>query len=211
MEMLNKKQKMLVIGGVICICIIIIFYYINSTKEVYISDEAFESNEINVSKEEEKNQNTIIVHVTGAVKNQGIAMVKEDARINDVIEAAGGLTEEADLSNVNLAYVIEDGQKIYIPYKIDGDENIDDGEITTQGAGEGVAVQDEGKSKNGLININTASQEMLQQLPGIGSSTALKIITYRTENGNFKSIQDIKNVSGIGDAKYESIKDYICI
>jgi len=106
--------------------------------------------------------------------------VKENARINDVINNAGGLTEDADIESINLAYVVEDGQKIYIPSKLDNHQDLDDGDvIITQNAGKNV-VQEENE-KNGLININTASIEELQELPGIGNSTAQKIITYRTE------------------------------
>ena len=148
------------------------------------------------------------MHITGAVKNEGIVEVKENSRINDAINAAGGTTEEADLSDVNLAYEIEDGQKIYIPSVKDKEEQK---EVIISEAGEKVLEGQKDRSESKKVNINTATKEKLTELPGIGSSTASKIITYREENGKFKNIQDIKNVSGIGESKYESIKDYISI
>lgn len=183
MKMLTQKQKIAVIIGIVVIIAVILYYYINSTKEAYNYEEfAKENQEIEEDTEQTKEEK-IIVHVTGAVEKEGIVEVKENARINDIIQAAGGLTEDADLDNVNLAYAVEDGQKIYIPSKLDNSENIDDGDvimnITSQTAGNNVI--NENKEK-GLININTANIEKLQELPGIGKQTAEKIITYREEN-----------------------------
>lgn len=169
MNMLNQKQKILAIIGGIVIVGIFVFYYINSTKDLYGYDE-IQNAEAEEEPEEEKKQeikNKIIIHITGAVTNEGIVSVDEDARINDVIEAAGGLTKEADISNVNLAYAVEDGQKIYIPCKQDKAENIDNGEIVKQDAGESVLEESEEGKKTGLININKASQEQLQEIPGV--------------------------------------------
>lgn len=163
------------------------------------------------TQKEEADEDIIVVHVTGAVKNEGVVEVKENARINDVITAAGGTTDDVDLKNVNLAYVVEDGQKIYIPSVKDRDENEDDGEIVTENAGENVLKEEEENEKNSRININTATAEALTEIPGVGEATAEKIVTYRKENGKFKTIEDIKNVSGIGDKKYEAIKDYISV
>lgn len=159
----------------------------------------------NIQNKEEVIDEEIIVHITGEVANEGIIKIKKDSRLADVIEEAGGTTEEADLSKVNLAYQIKDGQKIYIP-------NINDKEIQeyiTEEAGDSIIIeQKESKSK---VNINTATQTELETLSGIGPSTALKIINYREENGKFKKIEDIKNVPGIGESKFENIKEEICI
>lgn len=116
-------------------------------------------------------ENTIIVHITGAVKNEGIVEVKENSRINDAINAAGGTTEEADLSNVNLAYEIEDGQKIYIPSLKDKEEKK---EVTTSKAGEKVLEENEERSGNKKVNINTATKEKLTELPGIRKLDSFK-------------------------------------
>ena len=153
------------------------YYYINSTKDIYSYNDFESQIEEKDEEKEEIKEKTIIVHVTGAVQNEGIVEVKENARINDVIQSAGGLREDAELSNVNLAYVVEDGQKIYIPSK----EDIED--IAKQPNTENTVINGNNYSEqNGLININTANQEKLQNIPGIGESTALKIITYRNEN-----------------------------
>ena len=121
------------------------------------------------------------------------------------------MLDNADVENVNLAYVVEDGQKIYIPFKEEEGGSLDDGEIVQEGAGKNVLQEETNEKSGGLININNATKEKLEELPGIGSSTASKIITYREENGKFKSIEDIKNVSGIGTSKYEQIKSHICV
>ncbi len=111
-------------------------------------------------------EDKIIIHVTGAVINEGIVEVKENARINDVIEAAGGLRDDADLKDVNLAYSVEDGQKIYIPSKNEVSEDNLTKEIITDGPGESVINEESGETGE-LININTANQEKLKELPGI--------------------------------------------
>lgn len=149
--------------------IILVFYYINSTKDLYIDNEFSEEENItNEVDSDNVDENKIVLHITGAVKNEGIVKVNENARINDVIEAAGGLREDANINEVNLAYPVEDGQKIYIPCMGDYDENHDDGEIVTESAGRKVLNEEETKSsKVGLVNINTANQAELETLPGI--------------------------------------------
>ena len=152
----------------------------------------------------------IIVHITGEVKNTGILVLKEEARIADAIESAGGATEEADLNKINLAYTLKDGQKIYIPNKED-EENI---EYITEGSGNNVSVEngDESEMKEKIkININTASQAELEELPGIGEAIASRIIEHREENGRFNKIEDLLNVKGIGDAKFAEIKEYVVV
>ena len=211
MEMLSKKQKILIIIGAIIIILVVGYYYFNSTKDVY-NYESFETNEEVAQEENKEEEKTIIIHVAGAVLNPGIVEVKENARIDDVIKAAGGATENSDLNQVNLAYAVEDGQKIYIPSKAEITKNDEDIETVINGtSSESILEGGENNTEGSLININTADETKLQELPGIGQSTALKIINYRKENGKFKSIEDIKNVSGIGDSKYESIKDLICV
>lgn len=159
----------------------------------------------NIQNEEEMIDEEIIVHIIGEVANEGIIKIKKDSRLVDVIEKAGGTTEEADLSKVNLAYQVKDGQKIYIP-------NINDKEIQeyiTEEPGDSIII--EGKENKSKVNINTATQTELETLSGIGPSTAVKIINYRKENGEFKQIEDIKNIPGIGEAKFENIKEEICV
>ena len=215
-SMLTQKQK-IYLGIAIVIIICMIFYYIFTNNSDYNYEELDEIGEktesiFQSSKEAEKNK--IVLHITGAVNEEGIVRIEEGARIIDVVEAAGGLKEDAELKNVNLAYIVEDGQKIYIPYKSDTEEQEEEIPFVSIDAGKDVITDTEVNNSNGSklkVNINKASQADLQLLPGIGESTALKIIEHREKNGKFASIEEIKNVSGIGDAKYENIKDYIII
>ena len=206
MDILNKKEKIIIIGIMTFMLVFIGAYIINkANNSEYIELETEENKAIDTNEELSENEENIIIHVTGAVKKQGIVEIKKGLRISDVINAAGGATQEADLTKINLAYAVEDGQKIYVP-------NINDEETTetiTKDAGESVIQEHNDKSEK--VNINTASQTELETLNGVGPSTALKIINYREENGNFEKIEDIKNVPGIGEAKFESLKDSICV
>lgn len=151
----------------------------------------------------------IAVHVTGEVKKQGLIYLKEGSRVADAIEKAGGETKNADLSQINLAFVLQDGQKIYVPNK---NEKISQ-YITGNSGNNGTEENNTSNSnkEDSKVNINTANQSELDSLPGIGPSIAQKIIDYREENGNFKNIEELQNVKGIGDAKYEEIKDRVTV
>ncbi len=154
----------------------------------------------------------IVVHIMGEVKKTGIIYLRKGARIADAIKAAGGVTKEADIDAVNLAYVLEDGQKINIPNKKDKEKNGNNVYITSE-SGNNVIIEDNNQSKgvNKKVNINEASQSDLETLPGIGPSIASRIIEYREQNGKFSKIEDLQNVKGIGDAKYNRIKDSITV
>ena len=151
----------------------------------------------------------IAVHITGEVKKQGLIYLKEGSRVADAIEKAGGETKNADLSQINLAYVLQDGQKIYVPNK---NEKISQYITGNSGNNDTEENNTSNSSKeDSKVNINTANQSELDSLPGIGPSIAQKIIDYREENGNFKNIEELQNVKGIGDAKYEEIKDRVTV
>ena len=139
------------------------------------------------------------------MNNPGLVEMKEGSRIKDVVEKAGGFTNEADIDKVNLAYEVQDEQKIVIPNINDQSDDVSIIDENTD------FIKSDSNNKKGKININTATQSELESLTGIGPSMASKIIEYRKENGKFKSVEDIKNVSGIGSTKYESIKDEISI
>ena len=126
-------------------------------------------------------------------------------------QATGGVTQEADLDQVNLAFVLSDGQKIYIPSKKEKEANEGKVYITTE-SGNNVIIKDkvEGGKKQ-KVNINEAKQEDFEELPGIGPSIAKKIIEYREQNGKFTSIDELQEVKGIGEAKFENIKEYITV
>ncbi|MCR4567531.1 MAG: ComEA family DNA-binding protein [Pseudobutyrivibrio sp.] len=132
---------------------------------------------------------SIYVQVAGAVARPDVYELPTGSRVYAAIEAAGGLLESADDSDLNQASLIEDGQKIYV-YSVEERESI---------------LEADTAADDGLININTASLEELKTLPGIGESKANQIITYRDSNGGFSSVEDIKNVSGIGDGIFNQI------
>lgn len=207
----NKKTIILGCGLVGIIIMIILFFcfdnngFENSNKDdLDIYDIALiEENENNDEKIENK-ISKIKVHITGEVLKQGLIELDEGSRIADAINEAGNITEFADLSKVNLAYELSDGQKVYIPSIKDETE-----EYISESAGESV-LEDE-DVKEGKININTADIDLLQTINGVGESLASKIIDYRKQNGKFKNVEDLKNVSGIGDKKFEDIKDKVIV
>ena len=165
-----------------------------------------------ITNENNTNDDIVIIHITGSVKNPGIVKLKEGSRIEDAIESAGGLTENADITKVNLAYVVEDGTKIKIPSA--SEEDIGDEDIIDSKSGDNIIIKENAVPSNNstqTININKATEKEFETLPGIGPSLASKIIEYRNQNGKFESIEDIKNVNGIGDNKYEKIKDLITV
>ena len=199
---MNKEKKIklaitIAIGIIVIIGIIKIvdiYYEKNNTEKIRMSN--FIENET----EDEKGNTKIKVYITGEVKNQGVIELEEGDRIADAIEKAGGQTEQASLKNVNLAYQLEDGQKIYIP-------NVNDNETEIIDDGASGVVDD--TTNQTVVNINKADETELQSLNGIGESLATSIVQYRKENGKFETIEDLKNVPGIGDSKFENIKEYI--
>lgn len=153
-------------------------------------------------KEEEKNDEKIKVYICGEINKAGVYEISKNTRIIDLIELAGGAKPGAFLESINLAEILTDSQKIYVPSKLEasnsGNYNLQDG--STQ-------INDKGK----LVNVNFAPVSELELLPGIGPELAQRIIDYRNNSGFFKSKEDLKNVTGIGDKKFEAIKDLIVI
>jgi len=143
----------------------------------------------------------IRVYVSGAVINPAVYKLSPGSILEDAINIAGGFSDEADPSAVNLALVLLDGMHVHIP--VPGTSPV----VTN---GDSNVTMPEG-SINGLVNINTATLEELDTLPGIGPSTAQKIIDYRFVNGPFDSIEDLDLVSGIGPAKLETLRSYITV
>ena len=156
----------------------------------------------------------ISVYICGEVRNPGIYEAPQGAMLNDIIEDAGGLTEKASVNNINLVYQITGNMSIYIPSEDEIKNGFTGGDIIRQ---DGVYVwgnSSGGSSEPGgstlMVNINTAALDELKSLPGIGEVTAQAIIDYRNTTP-FSAIEDIKNVTGIGDSKFNRIKDYICV
>lgn len=229
----EKKKKIFIIT-ILIVGILMYLIYVNFYKKTYdeinlndaildessnIEEESYDNNIVEKNIIEKSNslenediiKGEIIVHIIGEVKKEGIVSLKEGDRVIDAIKKAGGETKNADLSQVNLAYILSDGQKIYIPSK---NEKIDTFVISSNEPD----IEESKENSNNVasnisskININTATESQLDTLPGVGPSTAMKIIEYRNTNGKFKKIEDIKEVKGIGEAKYEDLKNYITI
>ncbi len=175
----------------------------------------------------EKNS-TICVYICGAVVNEGVYEVPAGSRVSDVLDKAGGYSEEALHGYVNLARTLEDGERVYIPDKqeleslgiLEGDgSSSGSGDSSGQGGSSGGSADgtngSSGNSADGtngsLVNINTADSETLQTLPGIGEKKAADIIAYREEHGAFSSTEDLKNISGIGDSTFEKLSPHITV
>lgn len=151
----------------------------------------------------EANTSTLFVHIAGSVKNPGLYELPQGSRVSDAVSAAGGMSEDANTSSVNLARQLTDGEQIIVASNEDILAATETG--TSNGSPSGQV------SSQGKVNINTASAEELMTLDGVGEATADKIIAYRQENGSFSRIEEIKEVSGIGEKKFEAMKDAITV
>ncbi len=137
----------------------------------------------------------IFVHVAGSVRHPGLYELHEGARVNDAVLTAGGAADDADLDALNLAAKVKDGDKVLVPAK-------------SGGAGAQAAPS---SSEGALINLNTATADQLETLPGVGPSTAQKIIAYRTDHGGFRTVDDLQNVPGIGPRKLDQIRPHVTV
>ena len=148
----------------------------------------------------------LVVHITGAVRHEGVYWLDQGFIVQDAVEAAGGLLSGADTKCINLAMRLNDGMHIHVPYEYDEDKNWlpDSGRaISADGSS--------GRDTELRVNINTASLSELMTLNGVGESTAAEIIAYREEHGRFEKIEDIMNVPGIKEAKFNRIKRNITV
>lgn len=190
----------------------------NIEEELQASNQTEEELETTEETQELEEQNTsIYVDISGAVKEPSVIVLAEGSRVFDAIEAAGGLNDDANLMSINRAEVLEDGTYLYIPTNKEVKEEASipsGGSGGTASAGSGTTGSTNSGGAGGAavsdkININTADSQTLQQLNGVGPATADKIIEYRTNTGKFKNVEDIKNVSGIGDKTFEKLEPHI--
>lgn len=198
---MDKKQIIkIVICSLIAICAIGYYLFSNKKDDEYegIIDNIVVENSTKEENKNESNSSKIKVYIAGEVLKPGVIELDEGDRIEDALAVVGGVTAQANIRNINLAYEVSDGEKIYIP-------NISEDEIIEENS------NNKTDSGNGKVNINKANASDLTSIPGIGQATAEKIIDYRDKNGKFKTIDDIKNVSGIGNSKFEKIKDNISV
>ncbi|HEM3072821.1 helix-hairpin-helix domain-containing protein [Streptococcus suis] len=169
------------------------------TAQTSSSQEQTEEN----STEESEELSQLTVDVKGAVEKPGLYTLEAGARVNDAVEAAGGLTSQADPKSINLAQKLSDEAVVYVASK---DENIS--VVTSTTASSAISPEEKNTS---LVNLNTATEADLQTISGIGAKRATDIIAYREANGGFKSVDDLNNVSGIGDKTMESIRPYVTV
>ncbi len=151
-------------------------------------------------KDESLEQDLITVDVKGAVKSPGIYDLPVGSRVNDAVQKAGGLTEQADSKSLNLAQKVSDEALVYVPAK--GEE------VASEKTGSGAPSS---TSKDKKVNLNKASMEELKQVKGLGGKRAQDIIDHRESNGKFKSVDELKKVSGIGAKTIEKLKDYVTV
>lgn len=220
MKKINKKIIIIILIITIIIGTTIYEKIIKDRNLIEINEDIdiTNTNEENTTEEQNttnsESNSKIIIYITGQVRKEGVYELDENSRITDAIEMAGGLKEEANIENINLAEILEDGTKIYIPNKKENNKQTENINLIQKNTGNTTEISKKNntenkQNQNTKININTATQTELETLPGIGPSTALKIVNYRKDNGKFKNIEDIKNVSGIGDSKFNNIKNLI--
>jgi competence protein ComEA len=204
MELHVKKKALAGIAALVAI--VAGYIYMDQDQEQEVSADIFaEKSDVFTEPEEgtvsvESESTVIKVDVKGAIQNPGVFTAETGDRVIDIIAAAGDFTENADKDRVNLAQLVEDQMVIYVP-KIGEESTFVSEKAQPQGT-----VSDDGK-----VNLNSASQTELETIPGIGPSKALTIIEYREQNGPFQSVEDIKNISGIGDKTFEKLKDSIIV
>lgn len=188
---IQKYKSYIIIFLILILSLIsIVIQNIQEKSQVIINNQEIEKN---------KYDGKIAVYIAGEVVTPGVYYIDEGTRLNDVIEVCGGFTEYADISELNLAEMLNDSDKIDVPRLEAEEEQIENElDIETQ------------EQNNNLVNINKATKEELKTLNGIGDTLANNIINYRKTN-KFNTIEDILNVNGIGESKFNSIKEYICV
>ena len=172
-----------------------------SSSSSYKDEKSNKSNEISQADTEDQ---LVTVDVKGAVKKPGVYQLQSNSRVHDALEKAGGLTDEADLKSVNQAQKLSDEAVVYVA-KV-GENAVD---VTTSAPAS--ATSGTGQAKSALVNLNTATEADFQTISGIGQKRAQDIIAYREANGRFKSVDDLKNVSGIGAKTLEKLKEYVTV
>lgn len=202
---MSKKRKLTIFLIIFTLSIGLVIYKLSPSikDEVYVVSESEENkkesiiDDVDYKEKENTTSKNITIFISGEINNPGVVTIPGDKRLSDAVEQLGGVTDDADLNKINLAMKIEDEQHYIIP-KV--------GDISVVNESTNSITQE-----NSKVNINTATIDELENLPGVGEATANKILNYREEKGMFKSIEEIKNVNGIGDKKYIDLKDKICI
>lgn len=204
------NKKLYIVAGLLAMLIVGSVFFLYSKKERETSVIADELSLMKVKGETEEpkkdiKQTVMKVDVKGAVNRPGVYVAKEGERVLDVINKAGSFTAQADKNSVNLAQRVQDQMLIYVPVVGENPSNV------ISPAGQATGGASASSSNQETVNLNTATETELQTLTGIGPAKAAAIIQFRTEQGSFKSVEDLKNVSGIGDKTFEKIQDQVSI
>ena len=211
---MSKREKLLLFVSIILCIALTGTMYINSQKP---SQFVLESSKNDFEIDEDANEieevekvtiepELIGIHIGGQVKNPGFIWIEDGKRLYDALQYVGGALDEADLDSVNLSKRLMDEEKVYIPKKGEIQVATDIHFNNTQAATSGIGIL-----ANGKVNINTAMESELNTLPGIGEVLAKRILDYRSTNGFFKTTEDIRNVTGIGEKRFNDIKDLITV
>jgi len=228
---INVKKEILIVSAVFFTVLVGIIGYsiVKSDKDVIIEakkDIAPETSAGNSMQEvssvepevgAKSREEEIKVYVVGCVRKPGIITIKKGQLIDDAVKAAGGATQDADLNNINLVYKLTENVMLSIVSKKEAVPANSSGEAgkgikIIKDSGSAVVIGDsEGETKNGKVNINTATLSELDTLPGVGEATAKDILSFREKNGEFKDIRDIMKVPRIKESRFNSIKDFITV
>lgn len=224
----NHKGKVIILFFLFLITLSGTIYVVYGKEETITSDNTTEISNIEEKVVEEKEdkskkeeQNTWRVDIKGSIKKPGVYQVNPNTRIHEVIDLAGGFTKNATSKNINLSKKVTDEMVIYIYSTEELEkltncpvENKYDGEITKEIQENNSIIEsnfEKTNSSNKIVSLNSATKEELMLLEGIGSSKADSIISYRQKNNGFKTIEELKNISGIGEVLYEQIKNYLTL
>ena len=204
----DKRKDKIIMGLIIVVVALFANNYVKNNEDDLLGSEISlldtSSDALSPGNEDENVEiNEMKVYISGEISKEGVYEFEDGDRLDDLIKKAGGLTENANAKDLNLAMKLEDEMKIYIPsiYEVSSDDTADTIPIITSDS------KDSSKDK---ININKASKEELMSLPNIGDKRADSILEYR-ESNTFETIEDIKNVNGIGEKFYQSLKDLITV
>ena len=223
MVFIRKYYKQMLLSLLIIVAIMLLIFYGNKTKKDEIISESIIKTTTTSFKKDNVKRNTIYVDVKGAVLKPGVYEIENDKRVIDAINLAGGLLEVSDTINLNLSrrltdemyIVVYTKEEIYNYEKNKTQKDCPSFEcVCPDVTNDACITNDVSKEKtdtNNKISINNSSKEELMTVPGIGEVKANSIIEYRTQNGGFKTLEEVKNVSGIGDSTYEKIKEYISL
>lgn len=190
----SKKQAVVL---VVLLAGLAVFFFIRATGKPAEIKDITNFRKGSIGSREQSSYTKILIDISGEVEKPGIYNVPEESRLYSVVEKAGGLSKKADRNAVNLAQKLEDGQKIVIPLKAESAQVGQTGQ--------------ESQPQSKIININSASAEDLDKLPGIGEVMAQRIVAKREADGPFKKVEDLNDVEGIGPKKFEQIKELISV